>query len=76
MKYEELKDKRILITGGTQGIGEAMAESFSAEKSKVFINGRKLNDKVRKMLRPRKMQSERRREMKSALMFWCAMRQV
>ena len=50
MKYEELKDKRILITGGTQGIGEAMAESFSAEKSKVFINGRKLNDKVRKVM--------------------------
>lgn len=50
MKYEELKDKRILITGGTQGIGEAMAESFCGENSKVLINGRKLNDKVRKVM--------------------------
>lgn len=50
MNYEELKEKRILITGGTQGIGEAMAERFSAMQCDVVINGRVLNDKVRKVM--------------------------
>ena len=49
-KYSELKDKVVLITGGTQGIGEAMADAFSAEESRVIINGRVLNEKVRKVL--------------------------
>lgn len=48
--YRELENKRILITGGTQGIGEAIAYSFSEEGSKVAINGRKLDDKVKKVL--------------------------
>lgn len=50
MKYDEMKDKKILITGGTQGIGEAMAETFCKEGSKVIINGRTLNEKVEKVL--------------------------
>lgn len=48
--YDELKDKVALITGGTQGIGEAVADAFSKQNSKVAINGRKLDDKVEKVL--------------------------
>ena len=50
MKYDELKNKRILITGGTQGIGEAIAVAFAGENADVVINGRKLNDKVQRVL--------------------------
>ena len=46
MKYAEMKERRVLITGGTQGIGEAMADLFSADGAKVVINGRVLNEKV------------------------------
>jgi NAD(P)-dependent dehydrogenase (short-subunit alcohol dehydrogenase family) len=38
--YDELKDKSVLITGGTQGIGEAVCDAFSKQGSKVAINGR------------------------------------
>ena len=48
--YDELKDKSVLITGGTQGIGEAVCDAFSKQGSKVAINGRKLDDKVKKVL--------------------------
>jgi NAD(P)-dependent dehydrogenase (short-subunit alcohol dehydrogenase family) len=48
--YSDLKDKVVLITGGTQGIGEAMADAFSAENSRVIINGRVMNDKVQRVL--------------------------
>ena len=50
MKYAEMKERRVLITGGTQGIGEAMADLFSADGAKVVINGRVLNEKVQKHL--------------------------
>ncbi len=50
MKYQDLKDKKVLITGGTQGIGASMAEAFAAERSNVVINGRILNEKVEKVL--------------------------
>lgn len=50
IQYEELKDKVVLITGGTQGIGEAVSEYFSNQESKVAVNGRKLDEKVQKVL--------------------------
>ena len=49
-KYSELKDRVVLITGGTQGIGEAMADAYTAQGCKVAINGRVLNEKVKKVV--------------------------
>ncbi|MBR0599559.1 SDR family NAD(P)-dependent oxidoreductase [Sinanaerobacter chloroacetimidivorans] len=48
--YEELKGKAVLITGGTQGIGESVAQYFSEQKCKVAINGRRLDEKVQRVL--------------------------
>lgn len=50
MKYSEIAKKTVLITGGTQGIGEAMADTFAREEADVVINGRVLNEKVQKVL--------------------------
>ena len=50
MKYIEMKNRKVLITGGTQGIGEAMTDMFTADGADVVINGRKLNEKVQKVL--------------------------
>ena len=36
-----MKDKVILITGGSSGIGKALAEKFGHEGSKIVITGRK-----------------------------------
>lgn len=41
-----LADKRILVTGGSKGIGYAMAKKFVAEGAKVMITGR--NEEVLK----------------------------
>lgn len=49
MRYEELGEKVVFITGGTQGIGEAMAQKFAQEKARVIINGRTLNEKVKRV---------------------------
>ena len=36
-KYEELKNKRVIITGGASGIGQATAKRFVDEGARVFI---------------------------------------
>jgi len=51
MKFNnELKNKVVLVTGGTQGIGEAMVKGFTEEGSKVILNGRKMDAKVQKVI--------------------------
>ena len=49
-QYTELKNKIVLVTGGTQGIGEAMTNAFAAQACKLAINGRVLNEKVQKVV--------------------------
>ena len=36
-----MKDKVVVITGGTSGIGKALAEKFGSEGSRILITGRK-----------------------------------
>jgi 3-oxoacyl-[acyl-carrier protein] reductase len=38
--YPDLKDKVVLITGGSRGIGRAIAESFAQQGSRIAITGR------------------------------------
>ncbi len=37
----DLKDKVVLITGSTRGLGKAMALAFAKENAKLILNGRK-----------------------------------
>ena len=39
-----MKDKVVIITGGSSGIGKALAEEFGAHGSKILITGRNQND--------------------------------
>jgi dehydrogenase/reductase SDR family member 7B len=40
----KMKDKVVIITGGSSGIGKAMAEEFGKRGSKIIITGRNKND--------------------------------
>lgn len=35
--YDDLKEKVAVVTGGSKGIGSAIAKRFGQEKMKVFI---------------------------------------
>ena len=37
-----MKDKVIIVTGGSSGMGKAMATRFAADGAKVVITGRSL----------------------------------
>jgi short-subunit dehydrogenase len=39
-----MKDKVVIITGGSSGIGKALAEAFGRNGSKILITGRNAND--------------------------------
>lgn len=39
-----MKDKVVIITGGSSGIGKALAEAFGRKGSKILITGRNAND--------------------------------
>ena len=41
MKYSGLADCRVLITGGTRGIGFAIAKAFVERDSEVHLTGTK-----------------------------------
>ena len=38
--FSDLKDKKILITGATRGIGRALAESLATQGSHIVFNFR------------------------------------
>jgi 3-oxoacyl-[acyl-carrier protein] reductase len=40
VQYSDLKDKRILITGATRGIGRAIAESLASQQAHIVFNYR------------------------------------
>ncbi len=48
--FSDLKNKRVLITGSTQGIGFAAAQAFARQGAKVGITSRKRDDQVASLL--------------------------
>ncbi|WP_414044205.1 glucose 1-dehydrogenase [Macrococcus sp. EM39E] len=47
--YQDLKDKVVVITGASSGIGKAMAEAFGSEQSKVVINYKSSQEEAEKV---------------------------
>lgn len=50
MIYEDLKDKRVLVTGSSSGIGAAAAEMFSNQGSFVGVHYFRTKDGAEKTL--------------------------
>jgi glucose 1-dehydrogenase len=48
--YQDLEGKVVVITGGSTGLGKAMAERFGQEKCKVVINYFNDNDNVQEII--------------------------
>jgi NAD(P)-dependent dehydrogenase (short-subunit alcohol dehydrogenase family) len=46
----DLQDKRVLITGGTRGLGEAMAIDFARHGAHVVVNSRSEDDAARSVV--------------------------
>jgi dehydrogenase/reductase SDR family protein 7B len=42
--YKSMKNKVVIITGGSSGIGKALAEKFGQEGGRILITGRNLNE--------------------------------
>ena len=51
MQFPRLKDKVIVISGGTSGVGRAAAEKFAEEGAKVVISGKDTIENAQKVLR-------------------------
>ena len=51
MSEQRLKDKVIVISGGTSGVGRAAAEEFAKEGAKVVISGKDTIENAQKVLR-------------------------
>jgi len=48
--FEDIKDRRVLITGANGGIGSAIADLFADHGAKLGLHYRKNNEETEKML--------------------------
>lgn len=48
--FSDLRNKRVLITGSTMGIGLAAAQAFAAQGAKVGLNGRRQPEQLDQLL--------------------------
>ena len=51
--FKDLKDKRVLITGSTQGIGMATARAFARQGAKVGITSHVMSEGIEQSLAER-----------------------